>query len=110
MSDAITQRGVEFRVEFADEIVRYFGGMFADLHERERAHATGVVANTLAALAVNNAQAVDVLGMRGVMDMLSRGSQIDVGTMVNDDSVRFLFPQSAGICDVIRVAIGERID
>jgi len=102
------ERGVEFRPEFVDQIVGFFGDQFASLQPRERGHAVGVVANTLASLAVNQTKAVNAEGMAATLGTLSPRSNELIETLVQDESVSYLFPQSARICDVIRAAISER--
>ena len=102
------ERGVEFRPDFVDQIVGFFGEQFTTLKPKERGHAVGVVANTLASLAVNQARAVDSDGMAATLDTLSVRSNELIETLVHDDSASYLFPQSARICDVIRAAITKK--
>mgnify|MGYP001275726248 CR=1 FL=1 len=98
----------EFRPEFVDQIVVFFGEQFSTLQPKERGHAIGVVANTLASLAVNQAQSVDADGMTATLGTLSERSNELIETLVQDESAGYLFPQSARICDVIREAITQR--
>lgn len=99
---------VEFRPEFVDQIVCFFGDQFAVLQPKERGHAVGVVANTLASLAVNQARAVHADGMAATLGTLSDRSNELIETFIGDESVGYLFPQSARICDVVRDAIAQR--
>ena len=99
---------VEFRPEFVDQIVGFFGEQFITLQPKERGHAIGVVANTLASLAVNQSRAVDADGIAVALDTLSPRSNELVEAIIQDESVSYLFPQSARICDVIRDAIAKR--
>lgn len=102
------ERGVEFRTEFVDQIVGFFGEQFTTLQPKERGHAVGVIANTLASLAVNQANSVDADGMASTLDTLSPRSNELIETLVHDESASYLFPQSARICEVIRGAIAKR--
>ena len=58
--DRISARSVaespspEFRPEFVEGIVTYFEGIFPTATQNERAHAVGVIANTLLSLGMNN--------------------------------------------------------
>lgn len=96
-----------FRPEFVDEIVGFFGDRFEALHPKERAHAVGVVANTLASLAVNQTGGADRERMTATLATLSDSTNETVETFVQDESVSYLFPQSARICEVIRDAISS---
>lgn len=98
----------EFRPEFVDGIVGFFGERFEFLHPKERAHAVGVVVNTLASLAVNQANRVDGDGMSATLDTLSDSTNQLIETFVHDESVSYLFPQSACICEVVREAFLKR--
>lgn len=102
------EHGVEFRPEFVDQIVGFFGEQFTALQPKERGHAIGVVANTLASLAVNQARGVDADGMTATLGTLNPRSNELIETLVQDESVSYLFPQSARICEVIRGAIAKR--
>lgn len=99
---------VDFRPEFVEQIVGFFGEQFITLQPKERGHAVGVVANTLASLAVNQARAVDPDGMAATLGTLSARSNEFIDTLVQDESTSYLFPQSARICAVIRDAIAKR--
>lgn len=98
----------EFGTEFVERIVEFFGQNFNNLHPKERAHSIGVVANTLAALAVNQARSVDAQGMTATLDTLNVATNRTIEALVADDSVSFLFPQSRRICDVMHSAIDAR--
>ena len=98
---------VDFRPEFVDQIVGFFGDQFITPEPKERGHAVGVIANTLASLAVNQVRAVDADGMAATLGILSPRSNELIGALVQDVSVSYLFPHSARICDLIRVAISE---
>ncbi len=102
------ERGVEFRSEFVDQIVGFFGEQFNTLQPKERGHSIGVIANTLATLAVNQANAVDADGMAATLHTLSPRSNELIETLVQDESASYLFPQSARICEVIREALASR--
>jgi hypothetical protein len=75
---------------------------------KERAHATGVVANTLAALAINQARGVDADSMTITLDTLTDSSNETIESFVTDESAALLFPQSLRICEIIREAILKR--
>lgn len=86
----------------------FFGEQFSALKSKERGHAIGVVANTLASLAVNQAQSVDADGMTVTLGTLSDRSNELIETLVQDESAGYLFPQNARICAVIRDAFSNR--
>ncbi|MCA9343526.1 hypothetical protein KC947_01070 [Candidatus Saccharibacteria bacterium] len=99
---------IEFRPEFVDGIVAFFDGQYDGLSQKERAHAIGVIANTLASLAMNQTRAMDAKSMGITLDTLSDASNATVEALVNDESASYLFPQSLRICEIIRDAIVER--
>lgn len=98
----------EFRPEFVKQIVGFFGEQFDSLSQKERAHSVGVVANTLAALAVNQARAINADGMATALGTLSDSANGLIEIFVHDESVDYLFPQSSQICGIIRNAIASR--
>lgn len=99
---------VDFRPEFVDQIVGFFGEQFSTLQPKERGHSIGVIANTLASLAVNQANSVDPEGMIATLGTLSPRSNELIEDLVQDESASLLFPQSARICAVIRDAVAKR--
>lgn len=98
----------EFRPEFVEQIVGFFGDQFDALGQKERAHSVGVVANTLAALAVNQARAINADGMSMTLATLGNSTNEIIENFVNDESVTYLFPQSLRICEIIQGAIAKR--
>ncbi len=86
----------------------FFAGQFGELSTKERAHAIGVVANTLAALAVNQARGIDADSMAATLGTLTSSSNETIESFVTDESAGLLFPQSLRICEIIREAVSKR--
>lgn len=99
---------VEFRPEFVDGIVGFFGEQFDSLSPKERTHTIGVVANTLASLAMNQTRTASIDGMVIALSTLSGSSNETIAGFVQDKSAGNLYPQSMHICEAIRDAIARR--
>lgn len=97
-----------FRIEFAEQITDFFAQRLDELSPRERAHAAGVVCNTVVSLALNQGQRFSVDGMKATLSTLSDATNTTIGIFVSDESVGMLHAQSKRICEVLHTAIMEQ--
>ena len=97
-----------FRASFVEEIIDFFGKNSADLQGRERAHAVGVVANTLAAFAINQGRYFNVDTVGDALSALSEDANASIESLISDESIRMLHEQSKKICEMLKAAIERR--